>query len=106
MPSLSLTWHTMLDNHVCLICQQLEGYTWDITVGAGFPDALEHPTYGVVWDARGSRSHSHLYHTSGCRCYLSLDADIKDLLEIGKAKLGAIKTGQQRGEAANIEVTP
>ena len=81
MASVTITWHTMGDEHVCPICKDLEGYSWMFTIGESTPPtALYHPVHGLVCDmATGSEAHKH--HRESCRCYLSAEWDLKDILE-------------------------
>ena len=80
MASISLTWHAVMDDRTCPICMALDGYTWTFETGADtFGDYLTHPTYGVVWDVhRGSKAHGHI--GANCRCDMSHETDMKDLL--------------------------
>jgi hypothetical protein len=81
MPTLTITWHAMSDARTCPICLALDGYRWTFQTGVdAFPNFLEHPSFGVVWDtARGSMAHGHI--GENCRCYVSTEFDLKDILE-------------------------
>jgi hypothetical protein len=96
MPSLIYRWRTIKDGHACKICEALDGYEWVVPVvqGGVAPEVLEHPIYGIVWDSRGSRSHSHVYHVSGCRCHVELDADIQETLAQARDLLKALEATQ------------
>jgi len=79
MPTVSITWHTILDERVCPICRQLEGYTWTLELGKGaFPTILEHPGLGIVWDINGSTAHGH--EKASCRCRIEPTFNFSDIL--------------------------
>lgn len=77
MPTISVTWVSMHDDRVCLICQALDGYIWTFTDGV--PDELVHPEFGVVWTVtEGSMAHGHPQQF--CRCTIDSQIEMSDLL--------------------------
>lgn len=90
MATISLTWNSLHDDHVCPICKSLDNFTWIFPVGQNKLDGqLTHPTHGIVWNIQHG-SEAHLHHgknwanppaTGECRCYLTYNLDITDLLE-------------------------
>lgn len=96
MPSVSITWHTQGDDKVCPICRALNNYTWTFT--GKVPSSLNHHTYGEVWNIHlGSLAHEHRFATprkkggvshtgkyglmSNCRCHITPQFDLHDVLE-------------------------
>ena len=93
MAKIMITWHTMHDNRVCKICQNIDNYTWiyDTRSGPLMTNQLDHPQYGVVWDkVRGSAAHTHGSHGM-CRCNLSCDIEISDLIVKAQDLLRAVQ---------------
>ena len=87
MPTLTFTWNTFWDNRTCNKCKALQGYVW--TFKDEFPQLLEHPKYGVVWDLVADQSRAHGLAVWNCRCHLTIEIDDSDLtkeLEIVKRK--------------------
>lgn len=85
----------MKDERVCPICRELEGYIWVFEAGKDeLGNALIHPIYGVVWDTvSGSQAHGH---KGNCRCHISHEIDLGDLLE----RIRAIRTELERVASA------
>lgn len=82
MAKLILTWHSMCDERVCQICKLLEGYVWvfDTASGEHLAKELAHPKFGVVWNIdSGSKAHGHM--RSNCRCTITADFDLSDLVK-------------------------
>lgn len=89
MPSVSITWHTSLDNRVCPVCKALEGYTW--TFENQVPNSLTHPQFGEVWNTTiGSAAHEKGMHGQ-CRCHIEPKFDLTDLVERVKKLRDEIK---------------
>ena len=85
MPTVSLTWHTQHDDRVCPICKDIEGYTWVFIDKV--PDSLVHPVHGEIWNVvTGSLAHEQPQFgkksglLSSCRCNLTSEIDLKDIL--------------------------
>ena len=81
--SLTITWHTSLDDRVCPICNPLEGRQW---VVSAMPDTLTShgkPVWNTVKDQ--PRTHGHAVHN--CRCWLTWTFDEEGVL----AQLAAVK---------------
>jgi hypothetical protein len=81
MATLSITWHSVGDNHVCPICKELNGYTWVFETGKDvLTDSLWHPVHGQVWSlSEGSNAHGHHFQPYGCRCSISHQFDLSDI---------------------------
>ena len=81
MATISVTWHAVMDDRTCPICTALDGYTWVFVTGKDeFPNFISHPAFGVVWDVhRGSMAHGHL--GANCRCNMTHETDLSDLLK-------------------------
>ena len=80
MASITLTWHTVMDDRACPVCKALNEHTWTFVVGKDtFPNML---TAGGqnVWDVhQGSRAHGH--ERFNCRCHITSEIELKDLVE-------------------------
>jgi hypothetical protein len=89
---LKLTWHTQHDDKVCPICNAIDGYTWIIESGKNvFYNSLTHPAYGIVWDVnQGSQAHGH--HGNNCRCHITPEFDLSDLVRKTEKLYEAVKT--------------
>jgi hypothetical protein len=87
LPTVTITWHTQNDGHVCPICKAIDGYTW--TFENAVPDSLIHPQYGEVWNTMlGSLAHDHAGYGSryrslfsNCRCRIEPRFQLADLAE-------------------------
>jgi len=87
MPTVKITWHTQQDDRVCPICKAIDGYTW--IFDKEVPDSLVHPAFGEIWNiTTGSLAHEHQQHKgskygliSKCRCHITPQFELKDLLE-------------------------
>lgn len=79
MPSISITWHAMMDERTCPVCRILHGYTWTFVTGKDIlGDSLVHPQWGIVWNvAQGSQAHGHEQYN--CRCHIESHLDVSDL---------------------------
>ena len=80
MAFISVTWQSMHDAKVCPVCRDIDGYTWTFEVGKGeLTGQLIHPKHGVVWTIdQGSQAHGH---KGNCRCMLTHELNIQDLIE-------------------------
>jgi hypothetical protein len=88
---LKLTWHSMDDYRTCKICKALNGYEWIIESGKNvFYNTLTHPVYGDVWNVNeGSRAHGH--KSDNCRCHITSEFDLSDLLRKTEKLYEAVK---------------
>jgi len=80
MPTLTITWHAVMDDRTCSTCKALNGYTWIFEAGKDMFDGnLRHYLGWVVWDVyRGSQAHGH--ERFNCRCTISYEIDLEDVL--------------------------
>ena len=80
MSRILVTWHASIDARTCPICKDLNGYTWIFEAGTGeFDSYLTHPKHGMVWYIfQGSKAHGH--ERFNCRCSMSVDYDLEDIL--------------------------
>ena len=81
MPSVTIKWH-IKDNKACPICKELEGHEWVFVAGKDvMTDALWHPKYGIVWSlADGSNAHGGYHKVRNCRCRITHEIDMEDVL--------------------------
>jgi hypothetical protein len=98
---LKLTWHTQHDDRVCPICQAIDGYVWTIESGKDvFYNTLTHPTYGDVWNVQeGSRAHGH--QNDNCRCRITPEFDLSDLVDKTQKLYNAVKAGDKNEFSGN-----
>ena len=82
MPSITVTWHSHMDERACKICKALNGYEWVFIAGKDvMTDSLWHPMYGQVWSlSQGSNAHGHNFERYNCRCTLTFKLDAEDVL--------------------------
>ncbi len=80
MATLTITWHSTIDNKTCKVCRALNGYTWIFEAGKDeMLDYLLHPTYGRVWSlSEGSHAHGHTNYN--CRCFITSEIKAEDIL--------------------------
>ena len=78
MTSITLTWHTQMDNRVCPTCRLLNGNTWTFIVGKDtFPTMLKF-CGRPVWDIhQGSQAHGD--NPYNCRCHITSKIDMSDI---------------------------
>ena len=79
MPTVTVVWRSVHDNRRCKICENLEGYTWQI-IGGNFKGFLEHPQYGIVSTAEHGSMVQHSYGV--CRCHLEYSIDWADTIRL------------------------
>ena len=95
MPSVTITWRSVHDDHVCPICKAIDGYTWEFKTGeGGVPYDLVHPTQGIVWN-RGTGSDAHGHKDQSCRCHLEIGWKLADLIPKAQALLDAVESTQE-----------
>lgn len=98
MPSITLIWFCIHDQRTCPVCLALHGYQWTFETGKDtFPTELFHPQFGVVWNiAQGSEAHAN--HRETCRCGITYETDLSDLVTKTKQLLSKLQSAVQTGD--------
>lgn len=79
MPTLTITWHAVIDNRTCPTCKALDGHQWVFEAGKDQFDGTLRVLGWVAWDlAQGSKAHGH--QTYNCRCWITYEIDLEDVL--------------------------
>jgi hypothetical protein len=71
-----------MDERTCPICKALNGFQWIFETGKDMlTDSLWHPVFGQVWSlSQGSNAHGHHFQRHNCRCYITHQFDLEDVL--------------------------
>ncbi len=85
----------MGDEKVCHICRALEGFTWTFQTGSGEGLPMEVVADGiVVWDIQqGSEAHGR--HGLNCRCHITPEFDLSDLVVKAEKLLSEVEANVQ-----------
>lgn len=88
MAIIRLFWLARAD--ACKICAAINGYVWTFDASTdSIGDTLTHPVYGPVWSmAIGSLAHGHT--GLNCRCTVTYDIDISELIERVKQVIATV----------------